>query len=120
MAGDAYRAFHARSIRDRDGFWSEQARLVDWAKPFGKVLDYSRPPFAKWFVGGETNLCHNALDRHLAARGDQRALVWISTEVDKQASYTYRELHAEVNRCAAVMQGLGVTRGDREIGRAHV
>ncbi len=113
MAGEAYRAFHARSLKDRDGFWSEQARLVDWHKPFGKVLDYSRPPFAKWFVGGETNLCHNALDRHLAARGDQPALVWISTEVDKQVSYTYRELHAEVNRCAAMMQGLGVKRGDR-------
>ncbi len=113
MAGDAYRAFHARSIQDRDGFWSEQARLVDWAKPFGPVLDYSRPPFAKWFVGGETNLCHNAIDRHLAARGDQPALVWISTEVEKRTSYTYRELHAEVNRCAAMMQGLGVKRGNR-------
>jgi propionyl-CoA synthetase len=113
MTGDAYRAFHARSIRDRDGFWTEQARLVHWREPFGKVLDYSRAPFAKWFVGGETNLCYNALDRHLAARGDQKALVWISTEVEKQAVLTYRELHAEVNRCAAVMQSLGVERGDR-------
>ena len=113
MAGEAYRAFHARSMTDRDAFWSEQAKLVDWAKPFGQVLDYSRPPFAKWFVGGETNLCHNALDRHLPARADQKALVWISTEVEKEATYTYRELAAEVNRCAAMMQSLGVKRGDR-------
>jgi propionyl-CoA synthetase len=113
MAGEKYRAFHERSLKDPDAFWSEQAALVEWHQPFGRVLDYSRPPFAKWFVGGETNLCHNALDRHLAARGDQRALVWISTEVDKETSYTYRELHAEVNRCAAMLQSLGVKRGDR-------
>ena len=113
MVGDAYRAFHARSISDREAFWSEQAGLVDWRKPFESVLDYSRPPFANWFVGGETNLCHNAIDRHLAVRGDQQALVWISTEVEKEATYTYRELHAEVNRCAAAMQSLGVRRGDR-------
>ena len=113
MAGEIYRAFHARSLERRDEFWSEQARLVDWGKPFERVLDYSRPPFAKWFVGGETNLCHNALDRHLAVRGDQSALVWISTEVERQQTYTYRELHAEVNACAAAMQSLGVARGDR-------
>ena len=58
--------FHRRSIADRDGFWSEEAKRIDWHKPFSKVLDYSRPPFARWFVGGETNLCHNAIDRHLA------------------------------------------------------
>ncbi len=110
-----YTQFHRRSIDDKDGFWSEQAKLIDWHKPFGEVLDYSRPPFAKWFVGGETNLCHNAIDRHLAARADQKALVWISTEVDKEQSYTYRELHAEVQRVAAMMLELGVKRGDRVI-----
>ena len=107
--------FHRRSIEDRDGFWTEQAARVDWHKPFSQVLDYSRPPFAKWFVGGETNLCHNAVDRHLAARGDQKAIVYISTEVDREISYTYRELHAEVNRLAAIMLGMGVKRGDRVI-----
>jgi len=110
-----YREFHRRSIQDRDAFWAEEAKLIHWQKPFAKVLDYSRPPFAKWFVGGETNLCHNALDRHLAVRGAQPALVWISTEVDQTRSYTYRELHAEVNRAAAMMQALGVKRGDRVI-----
>jgi propionyl-CoA synthetase len=113
MARETYRAFHVRSLEARDAFWTEQAKLVDWGKPFERVLDYSRPPFAKWFVGGETNLCYNAVDRHLATRGDQIALAWISTEVDREQRYTYRELHAEVNRCAAVMRSLGVQRGDR-------
>ena len=111
----SYKDFHRRSIQDRDGFWSEQSRLVHWQKPFTKVLDYSRPPFSKWFVGGETNLCYNAVDRHLAARGEQKALVWISTEVDQTKEYTFRQLHAEVNRAAAMMQSLGVKRGDRVI-----
>ncbi|MGQ0545094.1 MAG: propionate--CoA ligase [Betaproteobacteria bacterium] len=110
-----YREFHRRSIEDREGFWAEQAKLIDWHKPFGKVLDYSRPPFARWFVGGETNLCHNALDRHLAARAAQKALLWISTETDQGRSFTYQELAAEVNRAAAMMQSLGVQRGDRVV-----
>jgi propionyl-CoA synthetase len=107
------REFHRRSIEDPDGFWREQAQLVDWHRPFSKVLDFSRPPFTKWFVGGETNLCHNAVDRHLAARGAQPALVYISTETGETKSYTYRELHAEIMRCAAMLQSLGVTAGDR-------
>src|SRR5690349_23882773 len=110
-----YREFHRRSLQDRDAFWAEQARLIHWHRPFQKVLDYSKPPFARWFVGGETNLCHNAVDRHLAARGSQKALVWISTEVDRTQSFTYRELHAAVNRVAAMMQSLGVKKGDRVI-----
>ena len=109
----AYQEFHKRSIAQREAFWSEQAALVDWHKPFDKVLDYSRPPFARWFVGGETNLCHNAIDRHLAARGGQKALVYISTETGQQASYTFHELHAEVNRCAAMIRAQGMARGDR-------
>src|SRR5438874_3175893 len=108
-----YRDFYKRSIDDRDGFWTEQAKLVEWHKPFTKVLDYSKPPFSKWFVGGETNLCHNAIDRHLAKRSKQPALVWISTEVDQQRQFTFAELADEVNRCAAMLQSLGVGRGDR-------
>jgi len=111
----SYKEFHRRSIEEREAFWKEEAKLVHWHKPFGQVLDYSRPPFAKWFVGGETNLCYNAVDRHLASRGEQKALVWISTEVDQQRAFTYRELHAEVQRAAAMMQSLGVKRGDRVI-----
>ena len=110
-----YREFYRRSIEDREAFWAEQSKLVQWEKPFGKVLDYSRPPFAKWFVGGETNLCYNAVDRHLATRGAQKALVYISTETGEQKDFTYRELHAEVQRAAAMMRALGVGRGDRVI-----
>ncbi len=108
-----YADFYRRSITDRDAFWAEEARSIDWHKPFKQVLEYDKPPFAKWFVGGETNLCHNAVDRHLAARGEQKALVYISTEINAEKSYTYRELHAAVNTCAAIIAAQGVGRGDR-------
>ncbi len=108
-------AFHRRSLEDREGFWTEQAKLIHWHKPFGKVLDYAKPPFAKWFLGGETNLCHNAIDRHLAKRADQLAVIYISTEVNEEKRYTYRELHREVQRAAAMMVSLGVKKGDRVI-----
>ena len=108
-----YKEFHRRSIEDRDAFWAEQADLIDWTKPFEQVLDYSNPPFARWFVGGETNLCYNAVDRHLAERADQPAVIYISTEVNQERVYTYRELHTEVQRMAAVLKSLGVGKGDR-------
>ena len=111
----SYSAFYRRSLEDREGFWAEQAKLIDWRRPFSKVLDDSRPPFARWFVGGETNLCHNAVDRHLPARAKQSALVWISTEVERSHTYTYEELFFEVSRVAAMMKSLGVKRGDRVI-----
>src|SRR6266702_5243385 len=107
----SYREFHRRSIEDREGFWAEQAKLVHWKRPFSEVLDYTRPPFARWFVGGETNLCYNAIDRHLTHRADQVALHFISTEVDTQRSFTYRELADEVTAFAAVLQSLGLKRG---------
>src|SRR5258706_2411931 len=110
-----YAEFHRRSMEDREGFWREQAMLIDGERPFDRVLDYSRPPFARWFVGGLTNLCHNAVDRHLAVRGDQKALIWISTELDKTESFTFRQLHDKVNCVAAMMQALGLKRGDRVI-----
>lgn len=110
-----YQDFYRHSIENPEAFWAEQAKLVDWHHPFGKVLDYGHPPFAKWFVGGQTNLCHNAVDRHLATRPDQKALVYISTETGQEATYTYRELHAEINRFAAVLRAQGVEKGDRVI-----
>ena len=108
-----YKDFHARSIRDPEGFWGEQAKLIDWHRPFDTVLDYSKPPFRSWFAGGLTNLCHNAVDRHLAARGSQKALVWVSTEVNEERSWTFAELADEVNRFAAILASLGVGKGDR-------
>ena len=108
-----YKSFHRRSIEERDSFWAEQARLIDWHRPFESVCEYDRPPFAKWFAGGQTNLCHNAVDRHLAVRADQRALIYVSTETDQEQVYSFRELHAEVQCMAAILLGLGVERGDR-------
>lgn len=110
---ETFAQFHRRSLADRDGFWAEQARLIDWQRPFDTVCDFERPPFANWFVGGRTNLCHNAVDRHLPARADQNALICVSTETDEERVYSFRELHAEVQRMAACLQALGVAQGDR-------
>ena len=113
IATERYADFYRRSLDDRDGFWAEQAKLIDWHRAFDTVCDASRPPFANWFVGGETNLCHNAVDRHLAARADQNALIWVSTETDAERVYSFRELHVEVQRMAACLLALGVKQGDR-------
>ena len=109
----SYSEFHHRSIADPESFWAEQAQLIDWQVPPQQICDYSQPPFAKWFVGGTTNLCHNAVDRHLADRPEQAALIFVSTETHQERIYTFRELHAEVQRMAAVLRELGVQQGDR-------
>ena len=108
-----YADFHRRSIDDRDGFWAEQSALIDWHTPPQRVCDYSNPPFARWFVGGTTNLCHNAVDRHVATRGDQAALIAVSTETGTEKTYTFQDLHTEVQRMAATLLALGVQQGDR-------
>jgi propionyl-CoA synthetase len=108
-----YHSFYRRSIDDRSGFWAEEARRIDWHRPFDRVLDDSKPPFARWFVGGTTNLCHNAVDRWLPTQADAPALIWVSTEVDQERVFTFAELHREVQRMAAMMTSLGVGRGDR-------
>ena len=115
MAAPTYAAFFRRSIEHKEEFWAEQAKGIYWHKPFTQVLDYSKPPFARWFVGGETNTCYNAVDRHVATRGDQKAIVWISSETDRTIEMTYRELHQAVQRYAAVLRDLGVGKGDRVI-----
>ena len=109
----SYKTVHESSIADPIEFWGEQAKLIHWEKPFKQVLDYSNPPFSKWFAGGLTNLCYNAVDRHLVERGDQIALVAVSTETNQEKTYTVRELHAEVNRMAAILKTNGVNKGDR-------
>lgn len=108
-----YAEFHRRSIDDREGFWAEQARLVEWKQQPTRICDNSRPPFVHWFPGGTTNLCHNAVDRHLKDRAGQAALVYVSTETGQERSYSFAELHAEVQRMAAILLGLGVGKGDR-------
>jgi propionyl-CoA synthetase len=109
----AYDEFHRRSIEDRDNFWAEQAKLIDWKTPPQQICDYSKPPFARWFVGGTTNLCHNAVDRHAAAHPDRPALIFVSTETNQEQVYSFKELQAEVERMAAILKELGVQKGDR-------
>jgi propionyl-CoA synthetase len=109
----SYKTVHAQSIQDPQAFWGAEAKHIHWEKPFDTVLDYSKPPFAHWFKGGLTNLCYNAVDRHLAERGDQIALVAVSTETNIEKAYTFKELHAEVNRMAAILKANGVGKGDR-------
>jgi propionyl-CoA synthetase len=113
MTSSSHRKLYTESIEDPAAFWGREAKRIDWHRPFARVLDDTKLPFRSWFVGGETNLCHNAVDRHLATRGEQAALVWISTEVEQTRTYTYRQLHDEVNRFAALLAELGVGRGDR-------
>ncbi len=109
----SYKEFYKRSIEQPDAFWGEEAQLIDWHKPPQQICDYSKPPFVKWFSGGETNLCYNAVDRHAAKRPNDRALIYLSTETNEEKVYSFAELKTEVMRMAAVMQSLGVTKGDR-------
>ncbi|MBK1891391.1 propionate--CoA ligase [Undibacterium sp. 14-3-2] len=109
----SYAAFYQQSIQNPESFWDDQAKLIDWHKPYQQVLDHSQPPFAKWFVGGETNLCYNAVDRWVATQPDKAALIAISTETNTEKVYSFAELHQEVQRMAAIMLSLGVQRGDR-------
>ncbi|RZL63684.1 MAG: propionate--CoA ligase [Variovorax sp.] len=108
-----YESFYRQSVDAPETFWREQAGLIDWQTRPQQILDDSNPPFTRWFVGGTTNLCHNAVDRHLAARGDQAALIFVSTETGVEKTWSFRELHAEVQRTAASLMALGVGKGDR-------
>ena len=109
----SYTDFYRQSIDQPDAFWTEQARLIDWHKPFDRVCNYDHPPFVQWYEGGQTNLCHNAVDRHLAARAGQAALIAISSETGTEKTYTFQDLHGEVQRMAASLEALGVEKGDR-------
>ncbi len=108
-----YQTVYRRSIEDPAGFWAEQAELIDWQTPFKQVLDTSRLPLTRWFMGGTTNLCHNAVDRWLPTQADAAALIFVSTETNEERTYSFAELHREVQRMAASMMALGVGRGDR-------
>lgn len=100
-------------MRDPHGFWTEQAKAIDWRNPFEKACELSHPPFSRWFPGGTTNLCYNAVDRHLPLRADQNAIVYLSTETGEERTLTYRELHREVSRMSALFRSLGLQKGDR-------
>ncbi|MET2010291.1 acetate--CoA ligase [Microbacterium chocolatum] len=104
---------YARAAEDREAFWADQARELHWETPFTEVLDWSTPPFARWFGDGELNVAYNCLDRHVeAGHGDRVALLWEGEPGDSRA-ITYAELTAEVSRLANVLEGLGVGEGDR-------
>ena len=109
----AIKRTHHSSLHDRDVFWSKEAELVHWETPFAQVLDFSNPPFAKWFVGGKTNLCFNAVDRWLDSQANEPALIWVSTEVDQEQIFTRRQIYQEVNAVAAMLKAQGVGQGDR-------
>jgi propionyl-CoA synthetase len=109
----SYADFYRQSIAQPDAFWAEQAKLIDWQQPFTRVCNDDNPPFVNWFEGGTTNLCHNAVDRHLKDRAAQAALICVSTETGSEKSYSFAELHAEVQRMAASLEALGVQQGDR-------
>jgi acetyl-CoA synthetase len=109
----AYRELVARVEADPDAFWGEQAREhLHWFSPFHTVLDWSNPPFARWFEGGTTNLSFNCLDRHLEGpRAEKTALIWEGEPGDVRR-FTYRELHGEVCRAANALKALGIGKGD--------
>ncbi|MBF0134107.1 MAG: propionate--CoA ligase [Magnetococcales bacterium] len=112
-ARERYEEFYRNAMDNKEAFWREQAQLIDWETPVSQVLDYSNPPFAYWYPGATLNLCYNTLDRHLEQRGDQNALIWVSTEVNKTVAFTYRQLYEWVNQAAAVFRQMGVQKGDR-------
>lgn len=108
-----YADFFEQSISQPEIFWAEQAGLIDWQKQPQTILNYDNPPFAAWYAGGTTNLCHNAVDRHLVLQADKPALIFVSSETNAEKVYTFKQLHREVNRMAAILQDLGVVKGDR-------
>ncbi len=112
---DQYRQMYQRSIDDPDGFWGEIADGFYWKKKWDKVreYDFDHDISIKYFLGAQTNITYNALDRHLETRGDQTAIIWEGNEPDEQSKLTYRELHAEVCKFANVLKSFGMNKGDR-------
>jgi acetyl-CoA synthetase len=109
---EQYRELYQRSIDDPEGFFGEVASQLHWFEPWQQVLEWT-PPHAKWFVGGKTNIAYNCLDRHLGTwRKNKAAIVWEGEPGDVR-TFTYQQVHAEVSRFAAALDGLGLVMGDR-------
>jgi acetyl-CoA synthetase len=107
-------ADYAEADADRPAFWAKKAReLLTWSKDFTETLDWSNPPFAKWFVGGEINAAYNALDRHVEAGNGDRVAIYFEGEPGDSRAYTYAELTEEVKKAANAFESLGVAKGDR-------
>ncbi len=110
-----YKEMYARSVSDPDGFWAEHGKRIDWIKPFTKVKHTSFDPHnvqIKWFEDGTTNVSLNCIDRHLATRGDQVAIIWEGDNPSESKSITYNQLHDEVSRFANVLKSKGIAKGD--------
>ena len=111
---DTYLKMYQESVEDPEGFWDKQADRLDWFKKWDRTLDWDyNKAYIRWYEGGKLNVSHNCLDRHLEARGDQKALIWESDDPNVDRSFTYKQLHSEVSRFANVMKSLGVVKGDR-------
>ena len=111
---DNYLKMYQESIEDPEGFWDKQADRLDWFKKWDRTLDWDyNKAYIRWYEGGKLNVSHNCLDRHLEARGNQKALVWESDDPNVDRSFTYKQLHSEVSKFANVMKALGVVKGDR-------
>ena len=112
----AYQETYDRSIEDPEGFWREQAELVDWFRKPQRILDDERPPFYRWYPDATLNTCYNALDRHVAKGAAERAaLIYDSAVTDTRRTYTYAELLEEVAAFGGVLRALGVAQGDRVV-----
>jgi acetyl-CoA synthetase len=110
-----YKELYARSVSDPDGFWAEHGKRIDWIKPFTKVKHTTFDPHnvsIKWFEDGTTNVALNCIDRHLATRGDQIAIIWEGDNPAESKSITYKQLHEEVSRFANVLKSKGIGKGD--------
>ena len=111
-----YQEMYQRSIKDSDGFWGEQGQRLQWIKPFTKVSDVSYDAddlHVKWYYDGILNASANCIDRHLATRGDQTAIIWEGDDPKDDAKLTYKDLHERVCRFANGLKSLGVQKGDR-------
>jgi acetyl-CoA synthetase len=111
----SYQAMYRRSIEDPQGFWAEQAKRLDWSRLPSRIkdVDFADNARIRWFEDGVLNVSYNCIDRHLAARGDQTAILWEGDEPDHDETITYRQLHEQVCRLANVLKELGVRKGDR-------
>lgn len=110
--GETYRSW----TNDPEGFWAEAATRLEWFKPADAIFSPSEGVYGRWFVGAETNTCHNCVDRHVnAGRGDETAIIYDSPMAGMKASYSYNDVLAEVNAIAAVLKNHGIGKGDRVI-----
>ena len=111
---DGYHRSYEQSVKDPEGFWAEQAETFTWSKKWDSVLDWDfKGPNIEWFAGGKLNITENCLDRHLATRGDQTAILFEQNEADASPiTYTYKQLHAEVCKCANALKARGIAKGD--------